>query len=153
VGQKPSHRDTSDRIDRVALHPVFGLVVFAGAMSLLFWCVFAAAVPFQDGIDWAVTGTGAFLSTHLPDAWYSHLLVDGVVAGVGAVLVFVPQIAILFFLIGLMEDSGYLARGAVLVDRPLSAIGLNGRSFFPDSPAPSRRPWPPAPYRAARSAC
>lgn len=131
LGQKTSERSVSDRIDRVALHPFFGLLVFAAAMSLLFWCVFAAAVPFQHAIDCTVTGTGAFLSTHLPDAWYSHLLVDGVVAGVGAVLVFVPQIAILFFLIGLMEDSGYLARGAVLVDRPLSAIGLNGRSFVP----------------------
>ena len=131
ASQIPSRRLLSDRIDRWALHPVFGLVLFAAAMSFLFWCVFAAAAPFQHGIGWAVASFGEMLSTRLPDAWYSHLLVDGVVAGVGAVLVFVPQIAILFFLIGLLEDSGYLARGAVLVDRPLAAIGLNGRSFVP----------------------
>jgi ferrous iron transport protein B len=131
TGQNSTRRLLSDRIDVYALHPVFGLALFAIAMSFLFWCVFAAAAPFQQGIGWAVATFGAAVSSHLPDAWYSHLLVDGVVAGVGAVLVFVPQIAILFLLIGLLEDSGYLARGAVLVDRPLSAIGLNGRSFVP----------------------
>lgn len=130
-GQDPARLLWSERIDAFALHPVFGLLLFATAMSFLFWCVFAAAAPFQDGIGRAVASFGELLSSHLPDAWYSRLLVDGVVAGAGAVLVFVPQIAILFLLIGLLEDSGYLARGAVLVDRPLSAIGLNGRSFVP----------------------
>lgn len=130
-GQHSSTRRRGERFDRIALHPVLGPILFAGSMSLFFWCVFSAAAPFQEATNAAVSATGSFLATHLPDAWYSHLLVDGVVAGVGSVLVFVPQIAILFLLIGLMEDSGYLARGAVLVDRPLAALGLNGKAFVP----------------------
>jgi ferrous iron transport protein B len=130
-GQNSSTRRRGERFDRIALHPVLGPLLFAGSMSLFFWCVFAAAAPFQEATNFAVASAGSFLATHLPDAWYSHLLVDGVVAGVGSVLVFVPQIAILFLLIGLMEDSGYLARGAVLVDRPLAALGLNGKAFVP----------------------
>jgi len=118
-------------IDRVILHPMAGLLIFAALMTALFWSVFAAAAPFMDAVDGFFKAASTWCGAHLPDVWWAHLLADGVVAGGGSVLVFVPQIAILFLAMGLLEDSGYLARGAVLVDRPLSWLGLNGKSFVP----------------------
>lgn len=117
--------------DRFALHPVGGLVIFALVMSGLFWLVFSAAAPFMDLVETLFSNLGRWVGAILPDGLLKGLLVDGVIAGVGAVLVFVPQIAILFLALGLLEDSGYLARGAMIVDRFLSLIGLNGKSFVP----------------------
>lgn len=117
--------------DRFALHPAGGLLVFALAMTGLFWLVFSAAAPFMDLVEAFFSHMGRWVGAILPDGPLKGLLVDGVIAGVGAVLVFVPQIAILFLALGLLEDSGYLARGAVIVDRFLSLIGLNGKSFVP----------------------
>jgi ferrous iron transport protein B len=131
VAGAPTARDWSRRIDSVALHPVFGIVLFCAAMTALFWSVSSAASPFMELVDGAFSRLGAGLARILPDAWWARFLVEGLVAGAGAVLVFVPQIAILFLGIGLLEDSGYLARGAMLVDRFLSALGLNGKSFVP----------------------
>ncbi|MEK7394428.1 MAG: ferrous iron transporter B [Fibrobacterota bacterium] len=119
------------RLDRLALHPALGLVVFAAVMTALFWSVFSAAAPFMDLVDSGFGWLGTWASAHLGDGWFSRLLVDGVIAGGGAVFVFVPQIAILFLALGLLEDSGYLSRGAMLVDRFLLLIGLNGKSFVP----------------------
>lgn len=118
-------------IDRVALHPVFGLVLFAVVMTGLFWSVFSAAAPFMDWIEAFFGWLGAFATAHLPASRPTSLLVDGVIAGCGTVAVFIPQIAILFLVLGVLEDSGYLARGAMLVDRVLSLVGLNGKSFVP----------------------
>lgn len=118
-------------LDKLTLHPVLGLVVFCSVMTALFWSVFSAAGPFMDMVESFFGWLGGLASANLPEAWYTSLLVDGVIAGAGSVLVFVPQIAILFLALGVLEDSGYLARGAMLVDRFLSVIGLNGKSFVP----------------------
>lgn len=119
------------RIDRVALHPVLGLVVFAAVMTGLFWSVFSAAAPFMDLAEGLFGWLGGLAGSMLADGWLKGLVVDGIIAGGGAVFVFVPQIAILFLALGLLEDSGYLARGAMIVDRFLVMIGLNGKSFVP----------------------
>ncbi len=118
-------------IDAWLLHPVFGPVGFMVTMGLFFTCIFAVASPAMAGIDSGFTWGIASLSAFLPAVWWADLLTKGILTGVGSVFVFVPQIALLFFLLGVMEGSGYLARGAMLADRPLSAIGLNGRSFVP----------------------
>jgi ferrous iron transport protein B len=119
------------RIDRVVLHRVFGFPIFFAVLVGLFSSIFWAARPFMDLIDWAFREAGHLLLGVLPEGALSRFLADGVIGGVGAVAVFFPQIVILFFLMTLLEDSGYLARGAALVDRPLSYLGLHGRSFVP----------------------
>ena len=119
------------RIDRIALHPFTGLLVFVAVMTALFWSVFSAAAPFMDMTENAFKWLGNLAGTHMPDGWIKGLVVDGIIAGGGSVFVFVPQIAILFLALGLLEDSGYLARGAMIVDRFLAVVGLNGKSFVP----------------------
>ena len=119
------------RIDRVVLHRVLGFPIFFAVLVGLFSSIFWAAKPFMDLIDWIFARAGQLLLAVLPEVPVSHFLAEGIVGGVGAVAVFFPQIVILFFLMTLLEDSGYLARGAALVDRPLSYLGLHGRSFVP----------------------
>jgi ferrous iron transport protein B len=119
------------RIDHVVLHRIFGFPIFFGALVGLFSSIFWVARPFMDLIDWGFSQTAHLLLAILPEGVLSRFLAEGVVGGVGAVAVFFPQIIILFFLMTLLEDSGYLARGAALVDRPLSYLGLHGRSFVP----------------------
>ena len=119
------------RIDRIVLHRVLGFPIFFLVLVGLFSAIFWAARPFMDLIDFTFSRAGSLLLALLPEAPFSHFLAEGVVGGVGAVAVFFPQIVILFFLMTLLEDSGYLARGAALVDRPLSYLGLHGRSFVP----------------------
>lgn len=121
----------TDRIDRIFLHPVFGVVVFGAIMTAIFTAIFWMAQPMMDSVDRAVSLLAAAVAAVLPDAWLAHLLTDGVIMGVGAVAVFIPQIAILFLSLGVLEDSGYLSRGAMIVDRPLAAVGLSGRGFVP----------------------
>jgi ferrous iron transport protein B len=119
------------RIDHAVLHRVFGFPIFFAVLVGLFSSIFWAARPFMDLIDWFFSQTAHLLLEILPEGVLSRFLAEGVVGGVGAVAVFFPQIIILFFLMTLLEDSGYLARGAALVDRPLSYLGLHGRSFVP----------------------
>jgi len=119
------------RIDRIVLHRLFGFPIFFAVLVALFSSIFWAARPFMDLIDWSFSQTSHFLLAVLPEGAFSHFIAEGIVGGVGAVAVFFPQIVILFFLMTLLEDSGYLARGAALVDRPLSFLGLHGRSFVP----------------------
>ncbi|MFQ5457529.1 MAG: ferrous iron transporter B, partial [Myxococcota bacterium] len=121
----------TERIDRVLLHPVGGLAVFAAVMVLLFQSVFGLALPFMDGIQAALTWLSAASTSLLPAGLLRDFWVDGVIAGVGAVLVFVPQIAILFALIHFLEDVGYMSRAAFVVDRVMGWVGLQGRSFVP----------------------
>lgn len=128
-GLPPRHGPST--ADRILLHPVLGLLIFLGAMCAIFTAIFWMAAPLMDGIDALFGALVAAAKSALPASWATDLLADGLVGGVGAVLVFLPQIAILFFAMGYLEDSGYLARGAALVDRPLSRIGLNGKSFVP----------------------
>jgi ferrous iron transport protein B len=118
-------------LDSVLLHPFSGPLIFFLIMGAFFWSIFTFASPMIDAVDAGFAMFISLASSLLPDHWISSFITEGAIAGIGAVLVFVPQIAILFFAIGLMEESGYLARGAILIDKPLSKIGLNGRSFVP----------------------
>ena len=119
------------RLDALFLHPIAGPAIFALVVLLVFQSIFTAATPLMDGIKQLVAGSGHWLSATLPDSWIKDLLVDGVWTGVGSVIVFLPQILILFLFIGILEDSGYLARAAVIADRTMSKIGLQGKSFIP----------------------
>ncbi|MFT3721278.1 ferrous iron transporter B [Pseudorhodoferax sp.] len=122
---------TSDRIDRIVLHPVLGLVVLALVLFLMFQAVFGwAEVPMQ-AIEAATAAVGGWARTLVPEGPLQSLLVDGVIAGAGGVVVFLPQILILFLFILALEDSGYLPRAAFLLDRVMGAVGLSGRSFIP----------------------
>jgi ferrous iron transport protein B len=121
----------SDRVDRFVLHPVLGLVILAATLFLVFQAVFAWATVPQDAITAGVDALAGYLRTVMPDNALRSLLLDGVLAGAGSVLVFLPQILILFFFILVLEDSGYLPRAAFLLDRLMGGVGLSGRSFIP----------------------
>ncbi len=126
-----SDHEPSDRIDRVVLHPVIGPLLLAAVLFLMFQAVFAWAEAPMGWIEAATAAAGAAVHDALPAGWLRSLLVDGVIAGVGGVLVFLPQIVILFFFILLLEDSGYLPRAAFLLDRLMGSVGLSARSFIP----------------------
>ncbi len=121
----------SDRIDRVVLHPVWGMVVLAVTLFLMFQAVFSWANVPMDLIKGATEALGELVGRLLPEGLLQSLLVDGVVAGLGGVIVFLPQILILFLFILALEDSGYLPRAAFLLDRVMGTVGLSGRSFIP----------------------
>ena len=119
------------RIDAVVMHPVWGLVLLAAVLFLVFQAVFSWANLPMDAIKAAMAGVGAWTSAHMADGPLKSLLVDGVIAGAGSVVVFLPQILILFFFILLLEDSGYLPRAAFLLDTLMGKVGLSGRAFIP----------------------
>ncbi|MBX3737271.1 MAG: ferrous iron transport protein B [Candidatus Didemnitutus sp.] len=121
----------SDRIDAVLCHPVWGLGVFAVLMSLMLFSVFSLAEYPMNWIDEHVAAFGTWVKDAMAPGDLRDLLTDGVVAGVGAVVVFLPQILILFFFVGLLESTGYMARAAFLMDRVMSKVGLTGRAFVP----------------------
>ncbi len=127
----PRGADWTERIDRIALHPVLGMLVFLLAIGLLFQAVFAWSDPLITAIDEGAGGVGDVIRDLLPAGLFADVLVDGVLAGVAGTLVFLPQIAILFLGIALLEDTGYLARTAFLLDRVMSRAGLPGKSFVP----------------------
>jgi ferrous iron transport protein B len=120
-----------DTLDRWLLHPVFGLVALALVMFLIFQAVYAWATPLMDAIDAATGWLGAWVGGVLPEGPLNSLLTDGIIAGLGGVIVFLPQILILFAFILALEESGYLPRAAFLLDRTMAAAGLSGRSFIP----------------------
>ncbi len=119
------------RIDAVVMHPVWGLMLLAVVLFLMFQAVFSWANVPMDAIKAMVASLGQAISTHMADGPLRSLLVDGVIAGAGSVLVFLPQILILFFFILLLEDSGYLPRAAFLLDNLMGRVGLSGRAFIP----------------------
>lgn len=121
----------TDRIDRVVLHPVLGYVLLFAVMGLLFQAVFAWAEPAMGGIEAFFGWLGEVTSTVVPEGPVRSLLVEGIIAGVGSVIVFLPQILLLFLFILLLEDSGYLSRAAFLMDRLMGSVGLNGHAFIP----------------------
>ncbi len=123
--------NTTLKIDKFLLSRKWGLIFFFLIMSFIFMSIFWLAEPFMNLIDELFGSIALFASNILGDNWYGNLISDGIISGTGAVLVFLPQILILFLILGLLEDTGYLARGAMLIDKPLSKIGLNGRSFVP----------------------
>lgn len=120
-----------ERLDRWLLHPVWGLVFLAGLLFFMFQAVFSWAVPLMDGIEAGVGWLGEGVRLGLADGPLRSLLIDGVLAGAGGVLVFLPQILILFLFILVLEESGYLPRAAFLLDRMMVGAGLSGRSFIP----------------------
>jgi len=126
---QPLARD--DAIDRVLLHPVWGMLVLAALLFLMFQAVFSWAVPPMDWIKGLMEDAAALLGAHMAEGPLRSLLTDGVIAGAGSVLVFLPQILILFLFILALEDSGYLPRAAFLLDRLMGRVGLSGRSFIP----------------------
>ncbi len=119
------------KIDAVLMSKGWGFLIFFMAMVLFFASVFWLASPLMELVDNFFGWLGNVSKETLGNGWLADLISDGVVSGLGAVFIFVPQILILFLILGLLEDSGYLARGAMLIDRPLRKIGLNGRSFVP----------------------
>jgi len=132
VVEEATEGDTlSDRLDRILTHRFWGVVVFVGIMLLLFQSIFTfAKIP----MDWLTTGVdyvGNAVGRALPTGDLNTLLVDGVIKGVGAVVVFLPQILLLFLFIAILEDTGYMARAAFLMDRLMSKVGLHGKSFIP----------------------
>jgi ferrous iron transport protein B len=126
-----SRKSLSDRLDAVLTHRIAGPVIFLAILALIFQSVFAWAVPFMDTIDAATAACGDWIRASLPAGPVRELLVDGVIAGVGAVVVFLPQILILFFFLGLLESTGYMARAAFIMDRIMKRVGLSGRSVVP----------------------
>ena len=127
--RRTAERD--DRLDRVVLHPLFGPVLLAAVLFLMFQAVFAWARPLMEAIQAGVDALGGALQALLPEGPLRGLLIDGVLAGAGGVLVFLPQILILFLFILVLEESGYLPRAAFLLDRFMVGVGLTGRSFIP----------------------
>ena len=120
-----------DALDRWLLHPLFGLLALGVVMFLIFQAVYAWATPMMDGIEAATAWFGEVVGAAMPDGPLKGLLVDGVIAGLGGVVVFLPQILILFAFILALEESGYLPRAAFLLDRMMASAGLSGRSFIP----------------------
>jgi ferrous iron transport protein B len=121
----------SEQIDRWVLNPVWGPLILAGVLFVVFQAVFALAIPPMEMIKDTTQALGEFLGRFIDSELLKSLLVDGIIAGVGGVLVFLPQILILFFFILVLEESGYLPRAAYLLDKMMGSVGLSGRSFIP----------------------
>jgi ferrous iron transport protein B len=128
---EPPAQRIRDSIDAVVNHPVIGTALFALVMATVFQAVFAWAGPLVDGIDYLTGSFGSQVSAWLGDGLFASFLSDGVIAGVGSVVVFLPQIIILFAFIIILEDSGYMSRAAFLMDRVMRGMGLSGQSFIP----------------------
>ncbi|MGH8107743.1 MAG: ferrous iron transporter B [Arenimonas sp.] len=128
----PDRTDTfGDQIDRWVLHPVLGLVILTAVMFLMFQAVFSWAAPLQDAVSASIGWLGSTVSSALPAGPLNSLISDGLFAGLGTVMEFLPQILMLFLFILILEESGYLPRAAFLLDRFMFAAGLTGRSFIP----------------------
>ncbi|MDB5298146.1 MAG: Ferrous iron transport protein [Phycisphaerales bacterium] len=121
----------TDKVDAVLVHKVWGLLIFAVVMAALFVSIFWLATPVMDAFKNGVEGLGTWVSRGMADGPLKSLVTKGIFAGVGAVVVFVPQIALLFLFLAILEDSGYLARAAFLMDRLLGKVGLSGKAFIP----------------------
>jgi ferrous iron transport protein B len=121
----------SDKLDRIVTHRFWGMLIFVGIMALMFLSIFTLARIPMDWMQAGVNAIGDAVSKAMPSGDLRDLLVNGVIAGVGAVVVFLPQICLLFLFIGLLEDTGYMARAAFLMDRLMSKVGLHGKSFIP----------------------
>jgi ferrous iron transport protein B len=131
-GSRAAERDTlTERLDRAFTHPVSGVLVFAAIMGGLFWTLFTLATVPMDLIEVTFAGLGDFVRTQLPEGPVRDLITDGIVGGIAGTVVFLPQICLLFFLISLLEDTGYLARAAFVMDRLLYRFGLPGQAFVP----------------------
>jgi ferrous iron transport protein B len=113
------------------LHPFWGPLVFALVVIGVFQTIFSGAAPLMDGVDALIASSGKAIGAMLPDGLWKSLLIDGIWSGVGSVVIFLPQILLLFLFLGILEDSGYLARAALIADRSMTRVGLQGKSFIP----------------------
>jgi len=129
--QQPAPPVWTRRLDAVFLHPVWGPLIFAAVVITVFQSIFSWARPLMDAVQAFISWSGQWIGGVLPASPLRSLLVEGVWTGVGAVLVFLPQILLLFLFIGILEDSGYLARAALIADRTMARVGLQGKSFIP----------------------
>ncbi len=127
----PPGETLSDKMDRVLTHKIWGTLIFIGLMTLMFQSIFTFAKIPMDALQFIVDWAGTLVGRLMPPGDLNDLLVNGVIAGVGAVIVFLPQILLLFLFIGFLEDTGYMARAAFLMDRLMSKVGLHGKSFIP----------------------
>jgi ferrous iron transport protein B len=119
------------RLDSVFLHPLWGPLLFLTVVVAIFQTIFTVAAPTQTAVDWLIRHSGNWVASILPAGLFKSLIIDGVWKGVGSVIVFLPQILLLFLFIGILEDSGYLARAALIADRTMAKVGLQGKSFIP----------------------
>jgi ferrous iron transport protein B len=131
IKQQGDTHAVSDKIDAVVLHPVIGYLILAAILFLIFQAVFSWSAPAMDLIEESINGLGKIVQAAMPDGVLRSLVVDGILSGVGSVLVFLPQILILFLFILALEESGYLPRAAFLLDRLMGSVGLSGRAFIP----------------------
>ncbi|MEL7690941.1 ferrous iron transporter B [Citromicrobium bathyomarinum] len=131
VYQTSKARRIGDRLDNVLLNPWIGPLILLVLLFVMFQAVFAWAAPLTDALDGAAGSLGAWVEGAMPESFLRDLLTQGIIAGVGSVVVFLPQIIILFFFILVMEATGYMARAAFLMDRLMAGVGLSGRSFIP----------------------
>ena len=129
--RRPATPVWTSRLDNVFLHRIWGPVIFAVVVVAVFQTIFAVGQPLSNLLQKFLDVTGSRIGTLLPEGMFRSLLINGVWKGTGSVLVFLPQILLLFLVIGILEDSGYLARAAVIADRTMSRAGLNGKSFIP----------------------
>lgn len=129
--KEPAMNQFTRAVDSVVLHPVFGLLILFGLLFFVFQAVFTWAETPMTWIEDGFAGLGTWIGTALGEGWFKSLIVDGVIAGVGSVIVFLPQIVILFAFILALEASGYMARAAFLMDELMLRVGLNGRAFIP----------------------
>lgn len=123
--------ERSDGLDKLLLHPLFGFAIFLACMTVVFQALFAWADPMIGWVEGAVGALATFTASVMPDGLVEDLLVDGLIGGVGAVVVFLPKILLLFLFIGIMEDTGYMSRVAFIMDRVMRSVGLHGRAFVP----------------------
>lgn len=121
----------TEKLDNILLHRRWGYVILLAVLFLLFQCIFWLADFPMTFIEWVFAGIGGWLGSVLPEAWWSDLFINGIVAGIGGIVIFVPQIVILFGLISILEDSGYMARISFLTDKLMRKVGLNGKSVMP----------------------
>ncbi|MCH8294374.1 ferrous iron transport protein B, partial [Candidatus Poribacteria bacterium] len=128
---EPTQSTWSDRVDGLLTHPIGGMAVFVILMAIVFQAIYSWAGPLMDLIDGVFAGLGNQVSALIPAGALQSLIVDGAIIGVGSVMIFLPQIVILFGFIAILEDCGYMARAAFLMDRLMSWVGLSGRSFVP----------------------
>lgn len=121
----------TDRVDSVLMHPILGYIIFFGLLFLIFQAIYNWSGPIMDAVDNSFAWIGEYVSTHFPEGPLNDLLVNGIIAGIGGIVIFLPQIIILFIFIALMEETGYMSRVVFLMDRWLKPFGLNGKSVIP----------------------
>ena len=129
--QAPVPSAWTRRLDAVFLHPLWGPVIFGIVVMAVFQTIFTGAKPAMELIETLIENSGSYIGSLLPEGLLKSLIIDGVWNGVGSVVVFLPQILLLFLFIGILEDSGYLARAALIADRTMRRVGLQGKSFIP----------------------